>query len=183
MEISLETFRSLCAQIKNRLGVDFKKLDNNDRFWLCYLCLKRDGKTSVDEVEKALKQAAFARNQSLALLITAALLFASTSGSNPASLLLSPCQDVALPVLTCPTLEPTKTISDKLAKRINTELLTKHDIARMAFVFSVFHVLFLLRYVVSYYHATKVLFRGIAALPVLKPKRSDKVKSSLNLPA
>jgi hypothetical protein len=176
-EIAPETFARMHAQLKERLKIDFKKLHNNDRFWISYLCLKQTSKTSVDEVDKALKQASFARNQSLALLICAVLLLASTSGSERMSL-PSPCSTYASVLFTCDKPETTKETSTLLAKRINTELLTSRDLARMAAIFSIFHILFLLRYLVSYYFSTKTLFRALASLPIKRVKAASKAPSS-----
>jgi len=175
-EISRETYAGMRKQLRRRFQIDINKVENNDRFWLCYLCLKKASRISAEECDKALKQASFARNQSLALVVSAALLLAATHGRSPTW--LSPCAPVSGEISACygSQIRGADRTADALSKRINSELLTPYDLGRMALVFAIFHFVFLLRYLVSSYHASKILFRAVAMLPASRNARPSSEK-------
>lgn len=73
-EIDIQTFRGVQAASKLKLGMEYQKLENNDRFWLPYLCVHRELPTIARKVDEARKSANFCRNQSLACFLAALML-------------------------------------------------------------------------------------------------------------
>lgn len=73
-EIDIATYERLELLLKEKVGLEFSKLNNNDRFWVPYLILVEHSKVASRDVIEMWKKAAFCRNQALALLLSSLLL-------------------------------------------------------------------------------------------------------------
>jgi hypothetical protein len=99
--IDRETFFRVEHNLRALSGIEFRKLQTNDRFWLVYISLVERSKSSASNALENWKKAEFCRNQALALML-ATFCFASSYqiGQPPIQQFFSP-EDLSYVAFAC----------------------------------------------------------------------------------
>ena len=73
-EIDIETYREMLVVMKKHLGIDFSKIQNNDRYWLPYFSLTALAPSAIRQIQSMRSSATYSRNQAVACLLGSLIL-------------------------------------------------------------------------------------------------------------